>query len=325
MEEQTALAMACAQAAELTGYLGFVNAQRALQTQCNPPGYMQALKAAYKHEGMEPEVGKPQPLLLRRLLTAPAKRDFISAEEDMGDTEENGKTYSFRPDGVYGRGYYPKDAEDVAEEAQDAGDGDATGGSAEDPAGTTESVTEPEEEVVQEAEEAAVEEAEEAATEAATEVAAAEAAAEAVATADTDVEEEEEEEEAPAVAEAAPSAADPFAFDAIEDSDDALFDGDGAAPDQRQQRARDEQQRAHARAKAAHAAALSGGNGYAKVGGGQSRKRKRWTAAGEEALRAAVAEHGCSWATILHKAGHSHFNGRTQGDLKDKWRNMNPK
>ena len=322
MEEQApALAVACAAAAELTGYLGFVNAQRALQTQCNPPGYMQALKAAYKHEGMEPEVEKPQPLLLRRLQTAAAQRDFISAEEDMGDTEENGKTYSFRPDGVYGRGYYPKGAEDAAEEAQDAGDGDATGGSAEDPAGTTESVTEPEEEAVEEAE-AEADEAEEAATEAATEVAAEAEAAEAVATADTDV--EEEGEEAPAVAEAAPSAADPFAFDAIEDSDDALFDGDGAAPDQRQQRARDEMQRAKERATAAHKAVLSGA-GYPKAGGGQSRKRKRWTAAGEEALRAAVAEYGCSWATILHKAGHSHFNGRTQGDLKDKWRNMNPK
>ena len=53
------------------------------------------------------------------------------------------------------------------------------------------------------------------------------------------------------------------------------------------------------------------------------RKRKRWDAAEEEELRRAVTHHGVGkWAKMLNDSNFSFSPGRTNVDLKDKWRNM---
>ncbi|KAL2941467.1 Telomeric repeat-binding factor 1 [Bienertia sinuspersici] len=51
------------------------------------------------------------------------------------------------------------------------------------------------------------------------------------------------------------------------------------------------------------------------------RERRRWTAQEEDTLKEAVKKFGHRW-TMIRTCYEEVFNGRTDGDLKDKWRNM---
>ncbi len=57
--------------------------------------------------------------------------------------------------------------------------------------------------------------------------------------------------------------------------------------------------------------------------GSRRRQRKLWTDKEVELLRQSVAKYGAGkWATIIKNEPSFSENGRTQVDLKDKWRNL---
>lgn len=61
-------------------------------------------------------------------------------------------------------------------------------------------------------------------------------------------------------------------------------------------------------------------NGVVRIS--RRRQKKRWTADEEAALRTGVEKFGVGNWKLIHTAYNSRFQDRTDGDLKDKWRNL---